>query len=108
MTSPLASALGMAGSVASATAPLMQAKAAMSLDRIKSVAGEFESVFLNNMLEEMFAGVGDDDPFGNTEGASTWRSLRTEEFGRAIARAGGIGLSEHVERHLIALQESQS
>jgi Rod binding domain-containing protein len=59
------------------------------------------------MLEEMFAGIGDDDPFGNSEGAATWRSLQVEEFGRAISRAGGIGLAEHVERQLIALQESK-
>ena len=109
MPTPITAALGMASSVASAAAPLMQAKTpSMSLEKIKSVSSEFESVFLNNMLEEMFAGVGEDDPFGNSEGAATWRSLRTEEFGRAISRAGGIGLAEHVERHLIALQESQS
>jgi flagellar protein FlgJ len=109
MSASLTATLGMASSVSSAAAPIMQAKASgMSPDKIKAVAGEFESVFLNNMLEEMFAGVGEDDPFGNSEGAATWRSLQTEEFGRAISRAGGIGLAEHVERHLIALQESQS
>ena len=105
MTAPLAPVLAAAGSAAIAAAPLAQS---LSLDKIKAVAGEFESVFLNNMLEEMFAGVGEDDPFGNSEGAATWRSLQTEEFGRAISRAGGIGLAEHVERQLIALQESQS
>ena len=109
MGTPVTAALGLASSTASAAAPLMQAKTpGMNRDKIKALAGEFESVFLNNMLEEMFAGVGEDDPFGNSEGAATWRSLQTEEFGRAISRAGGIGLAEHVERHLIALQESQS
>jgi peptidoglycan hydrolase FlgJ len=105
MPAPLTAALAVAGTAASAAA---QPPQTLSLDKIKAVAGEFESVFLNNMLEEMFAGVGEDDPFGNSEGAATWRSLQTEEFGRAISRAGGIGLAEHVERHLIALQESQS
>jgi len=107
MAVSLTAALGMASSAASAAAPLMQGKAQMSLDRIKATSQDFESVFLSNMLEEMFAGVGEDDPFGNSEGAATWRSLRTEEFARAISRAGGIGLAEHVERHLIALQESK-
>ena len=107
MTAPLASALAVAGS--SIAAPLMQAKAnGMSLDKIKQVASEFESVFLGNMLEEMFAGVEEGDPFADTEGAETWRSMRTEEFARAISRAGGIGLAAHVERHLISLQEIQS
>ena len=107
MTAPLASTLAVAGS--SIAAPLMQAKAnGLSLDKIKQVASEFESVFLGNMLEEMFAGVEEGDPFANTEGAETWRSMRTEEFARAISRAGGIGLAAHVERHLISLQEIQS
>jgi peptidoglycan hydrolase FlgJ len=109
MTAPLAATLAVAGSFASATVPLMLAKSqSLSLEKIKEVASDFESVLLNNMLEEMFAGVGEDDSFGNSEGAATWRSLQTEEFGRAISRAGGIGLAEHVERQLIALQESQS
>jgi Rod binding domain-containing protein len=104
MPAPLTAALAVAGSGASAAAAARQT---MSLEKIKSVSSDFESVFLNNMLEEMFAGVGDDDPFGNSEGAATWRSLQVEEFGRAISRAGGIGLAEHVERQLIALQESK-
>jgi Rod binding domain-containing protein len=105
MPAPLTAALGIAGSGASAAAAARQT---MSLEKIKAVSSDFESVFLNNTLEEMFAGIGDDDPFGNSEGAATWRSLQVEEFGRAISRAGGIGLAEHVERQLIALQESKS
>jgi flagellar protein FlgJ len=107
MPAPLTSTLAVAG--ASVAKPLMQAKAAgMSLEKIKQVASEFESVFLGNMLEEMFTGVEDGDPFANTEGAETWRSMRTEEFAKSISRAGGIGLAAHVERHLISLQEIKS
>jgi len=104
MPAALTAALAVAGSGASAAAAARQT---MSLEKIKAVSSDFESVFLNNMLEEMFAGIGDDDPFGNSEGAATWRSLQVEEFGRAISRSGGIGLAEHVERQLIALQESK-
>jgi Rod binding domain-containing protein len=108
METSTATTLGVANLVAQAKSPLMQAsKAQMSLDKIKLVSEDFESVFLSNMLEEMFAGVGEDDPFGNSEGAEAWRSIRTEEFARVIARSGGIGLAEHVQRHLIALQEKQ-
>jgi Rod binding domain-containing protein len=105
MPASLIAALGTAGSGATAVA---SAKQTLSHEKIKAVSNDFESVFLNNMLEEMFAGVGEDDPFGNTEGAATWRSLQVEEFGRAISRAGGIGLAAHVERQLLALQESKS
>jgi Rod binding domain-containing protein len=107
MPAPLTSTLAVAGP--SVVKPLMQAKAAgMSLEKIKQVASEFESAFLGNMLEEMFAGVEDGDPFANTEGAETWRSMRTDELAKSISRAGGIGLAAHVERHLISLQENKS
>jgi Rod binding domain-containing protein len=78
----------------------------LSPQKIKEVAQEFESVFLGNMFEEMFAGI-EDGPFDG-EGSATWRSLRTEEMAKSIAAAGGIGLADHVQRHLIALQEAKS
>lgn len=90
-------------------APPAAVSATQSLSRakIRETAQEFESVFLNGMLEQMFEGVEEDGPFDSGEGGRIWRSLRTEEFARTISRAGGIGLAEHVERQLIALQEKQ-
>jgi Rod binding domain-containing protein len=102
MTAPVAAALSAASSAASA------ASRVLSPDRIKAVSQEFESVFLSNMMEEMFAGVEEDGPFDSGPGSSTWRSLRTEEFARSIAAAGGIGLADHVRNQLMALQEKSS
>jgi Rod binding domain-containing protein len=101
MTAPVAAALSAASSVAAALAPAAQT---LGIDRIKAVSRDFESIFLSNMLEEMFAGV-EDGPFDSGPGSSVWRSLRTEEFARTIAASGGIGLADHVQRQLIALQE---
>ncbi|MCC6946269.1 MAG: rod-binding protein [Bradyrhizobiaceae bacterium] len=97
----------MAALAADAVHPAAAAKP-LSPARIKETAREFESVFLQGMLEEMFANVEEDGPFDGGEGSKIWRSLRTEEFARAIAHAGGIGLADHVERHMISLQETQS
>ncbi len=108
MPAPLASLLGAGSAAASVAAPLMQAGGPLSPDRIKTLAADFESVFLNSVLEEMFADATEGDPFAEGEGAEAWRSIQVEEFGRAISQAGGIGLAEHVQRQLIALQENQS
>lgn len=102
MPAPLLAALSVASTVASALVPASQA---LGPERIKAVSQEFESVFLSNMMEEMFSGVEEDGPFDSGPGSNAWRSLRTEEFARSIAAAGGIGLAEHVQRHLIGLQE---
>lgn len=105
MTASLAATLAVANSASSALVPAAQH---LGPERIKAVAREFESVYLSNMMEEMFAGIEDGNPFDSGPGSSAWRSLRTEEFARAISAAGGIGLAEHVQRQLIALQENSS
>ncbi len=80
-----------------------------NLDRIKKVSQEFESVFLTNMFEEMFAGIEEEEgPFGAGSGGSAWRSMKVEEFAKSVSSAGGIGLAQHVQRQLIAMQEQRS
>lgn len=78
------------------------------LERIKKVSQEFESVFLNNMFEEMFAGIEEEDgPLGAGSGGSAWRSMKVEEMAKSVSSAGGIGLAQHVQRQLIAMQEQK-
>jgi flagellar protein FlgJ len=74
--------------------------------KIKNAAEQFESVFLTNMFEEMFAGIQEQEgPLGAGEAQSAWRSMLVEEYANTVARNGGIGVAEHVQRELIALQE---
>ena len=100
--SPFAAPPAIARTGAAAQAPAAPIQGA---DRIQAAAREFEAVFLSNMLEEMFAGLADEGPLGAGSGTATWRSLLTDEYARTIASAGGIGLADHVQRQLIALQE---
>jgi Rod binding domain-containing protein len=37
-----------------------------------------------------------------------WRSFLGEEYAKSFAKAGGIGLADHVYRALIAQQEARS
>jgi hypothetical protein len=53
----------------------------------------------------MFEGLESDEVFGGGPGEDVYRSLIVEEYGKAIARAGGIGISEAVQREIIRLQE---
>ena len=68
-------------------------------------AKEFEAVFLNTMLQNMFTGLQDGGTWGSGPGAEAWQSLLIDEYARSISEAGGIGLAASVERELIALQE---
>jgi len=75
---------------------------------VHKVAQEFEAVFLNTMLSQMFAGIPTDGPFGGGHGEEMFRSLLIEEYGSNIAASGGIGLADDIARDLLALQEADS
>ncbi|MBB3973520.1 rod-binding protein [Hansschlegelia beijingensis] len=74
-------------------------------DRLDAAAQDFEAVFLTQMMEQMFSGLGDSGPLGSGEGGSAYRSMLADQYGRTIAAAGGIGLADDVRRELIAIQQ---
>jgi flagellar protein FlgJ len=74
----------------------------------RAQAIEFEAVFLNSMFSQMFTGIDGDGPFGGSGGAGVWRSFLSEEYAKSFAKAGGIGLADHVYRALIAQQEART
>jgi Rod binding domain-containing protein len=88
--------------LASAKKPLdVKAKA-------REAATEFEAVFLNSMFSQMFTGIDGDGPFGGNGSAKIWRSFLSEEYAKTFAKAGGIGIADHVYQTLIAQQEARA
>ena len=73
--------------------------------KAQEVAEDFESVFLSQMLEHMFAGIETDEMFGGGHAEDVYRSLLIDEYGKLIAKAGGIGIADHVKREMLTLQE---
>lgn len=84
---------------------LTQPAATRDPEAARAAAREFESVFLGQMLEHMFAGVRTDGLFGGGHGETVYRSLLLTEHGRSIARSGGIGVADHVMAEILRLQE---
>jgi Rod binding domain-containing protein len=76
--------------------------------RAKNAARDFEAVFLNQMFQHMFTGIDGDGPFGGGVGVGLWRSFLTEQYAKSFAKAGGIGLANHVYRSLLAHQEASA
>jgi peptidoglycan hydrolase FlgJ len=83
----------------------LSATAASAPDSVRQAAQEFEAVFMNTMLSQMFAGLETDGPFGGGQGEEMFRSLLIEEYGSNIAAAGGIGIADDIARELLSLQE---
>ena len=76
--------------------------------KAKTTSQDFEAVFLNSMFSQMTAGLKGDGPFGDTVGTGVWRSMLTDQYSRAFAKAGGIGISNEVYRTLILQQAKNS
>jgi len=81
-----------------------QTAADLARSRVKTAAQDFEAQFLSIMFQQMFAGLKTDGPFGGGEGEEMFRSLMTEAMGKQVAKAGGIGLAETVQREILKLQ----
>jgi Rod binding domain-containing protein len=68
-------------------------------------AKDFEAFFLGYMVESMFAGIKTDGPFGGGPGEKAFRSLLNQEYGKAIAQAGGLGIADAVKLEILKAQE---
>ncbi len=84
------------------------AQRGMSAEKMDSVAQEFEAQFISQMLENMFSTVDTNPVLGGGEGEEAYKSLLVDEYGKLLARAGGIGVADHVKRELLRVQESES
>jgi len=86
-----------------AAAPASSASAAPDA-RLRQTAEEFEAVFLAQVLQTMQTGIGGPGPM--TEGDNeAWSGMLQEEYGRLIAKSGGIGVADALMREMLKLQE---
>lgn len=85
-------------------APQMNAKETDEL-KAKAAAQDFEAFFLTRMMESMFDGVSTDGMFGGGEAEKMYRSLLLDEYGKEMAKLGGIGVQDQVMRTILEMQE---
>jgi len=74
--------------------------------KARASATDFEAAFLSSMFNQMFSGVDGEGPMGGSGGAGVWRSFLSDEYAKIFAKAGGVGLADHVYSALIAQQEA--
>jgi flagellar protein FlgJ len=74
--------------------------------KVRQQAEEFEGVFLNLLVKEMFATVKSDNGFGGGFGEETWRSMQSEQLAATMAQGGGLGIADQILGDMIALQEA--
>ena len=79
-----------------------------NLDAAKRAAAEFESVFLTEMLQPMFEGIGTDGLGEGGDGEQMFRPMLIEQYAAAIAKSGGVGLAHQILGELTRLQAGQT
>ena len=97
-------AYGIGPSVATTT----RAAGTMTNAKARAAAEDFEAVFLNSMFSQMMTKVDGEGPFGGSQATGVWRSFLTNEYSKAFAKSGGIGLAKHVYSALMAQQEARA
>ena len=73
--------------------------------KARASAEEFEAIFLSTMLSEAFPKT-EETPFTGGQAEDTWRGFMIDEYGKAIAKGGGLGIADHIQRELLAMQEA--
>ena len=85
-----------------------------ALDRAKlqnraeaqAAAEDFEAFFLSKMTETMFEGISTDGPFGGGHAEKVYRSLLINEYGKAMAKTGMVGVADYVMNSILQMQEA--
>ncbi|WP_449235520.1 rod-binding protein [Azospirillum doebereinerae] len=73
------------------------------------VAKEFESMIVGQMMESMFSGLESSGTFGGGGPAEKpWRSFMLQEYGKAIAEAGTLGIGRMVRDEVVRLYAQQA
>lgn len=75
-------------------------------EAVRKQAVEFESVYLSQMLQPMFAEIKGAASFEDGVGQDVWRGMQVDEFAKAIAKQGGIGIADKVAEELLRAQEA--
>ena len=72
------------------------------------VAKEFEAMLVGQLMESMFAGMRESPLFGGGGPAEKpWRSMLLQEYGKAIAESGTLGIGKMTHDEIARLYAAQ-
>ena len=82
-----------------ATHPAGEPSPGSRLQKLTTVAQQFEGVLLTSLLQEVQKGMLDPSETGLGAGSETLRSLGTEAVAQALAQQGGLGIARMIINH---------
>lgn len=76
------------------------------LSRIGAAAQDFEAMYLTEMLRPMFDDVNKPDPmFGGGKGEEVFNGMMLDQYGKIMAKSGGVGIAKFVKDEMIKIQQ---
>lgn len=75
---------------------------------LRKAAEQFTGVFMSQMFGHMFEGIGTNTMFGGGQGEEMFRSVLTDEYGKAAAKQNVGGMTDKIMHALLAQQEVKS
>jgi Rod binding domain-containing protein len=74
--------------------------------KIRKTADDFETMFLENMMSQVFPQESAEGPLGeNGTGGGVYRGMLVNEYAKSVAKSGGIGISDTIYRQMLQMQE---
>jgi Rod binding domain-containing protein len=86
--------------------PTQSLAAAQGNEAARRVAEEFEAVFLAEMLAPLFDNLDTDGLGGGGAGERMFRPMLVEEYAKAIAQSGGVGVADSILAEILRIQAS--
>jgi len=71
---------------------------------IDKTSKDFESMFMSQMLQPMFEGVGVDPTFGGGHGEQIMRTFLVQEYGKIASKGSHLGIADAVKSEMIKAQ----
>jgi Rod binding domain-containing protein len=76
--------------------------AAMTEERAREVAKDFEAMFAQEMLKPIFAGLDETHLFGSGQAGKMWKSMLIEEYADILAEQGAFGVGDMIYDNAIS------
>lgn len=105
MDNSIQSMADMAATQGTAPAPNGKIPANGNIDK---AAGDFEAMFMSQMLQPMFETVDVDSEFGGGHGEEIMRSFLVQEYGKIAAKSGHLGIASMVKNEMIRAQATNN
>ena len=80
----------------------------MTMQQVDAAAQDFESMFVSQMMEPMFGESSGEEAFGGQASNDVYKSMMMDQYGKIIARSGGIGIAAYIKQELLKQQEVPS